>query len=30
MKAVIAKNGRGHRESEVPKDPEYGKRWAVE
>lgn len=23
-------NGRGHRRSEVPKDPEYGKRGAVE
>ena len=30
MKAVIARNGRGHRKSEVPKDPEYGKRWAIE
>ena len=30
MKAVIAINGRGHRKSEVPKDPEYGKRWAIE
>ena len=30
VKAVISTNGRGHRASEVPKDPEYGKRWAVE
>ena len=30
MKAVIAGNGRGHRKSEVPKDPEYGKRWSIE
>ncbi|EQD61998.1 Transposase, IS4-like domain protein [mine drainage metagenome] len=28
--AVIAINGRGHRKSEVPKDPEYGKRWVIE
>ncbi len=30
VKAVISINGRGHRKSEVPKDPEYGKRWAIE
>lgn len=30
MKAVIATNGRGHRKSEIPKDPEYGKRWSIE
>ena len=30
MKAVIARNGRGHRKSEDPKDPEYGKRWSIE
>ena len=30
IKDVIAINGRGHRKSEVPKDPEYGKRWAIE
>ncbi len=29
-KAVISINGRGHRKSEVPKDPEYGKRWSIE
>jgi hypothetical protein len=27
---VIAINGRGHRESEIPKDPDYPKRWSVE
>lgn len=27
---VIAINGRGHRESETPKDPDYPKRWSVE
>jgi hypothetical protein len=27
---VIAINGRGWRKSESPKDPDYGKRWAVE
>ena len=30
VKAVISVNGRGHRRSEVPKDQEYGKRWAIE
>ncbi|MCL4364708.1 transposase [Candidatus Marsarchaeota archaeon] len=30
IKAVIAINGRGHRKSETPKDPEYGKRWSIE
>jgi len=30
IKDVIAVNGRGHRESEVPKDPDYGNRWSVE
>lgn len=30
IKDVIAINGRTHRKSEVPKDPEYGKRWAIE
>ena len=30
IKAVIATNGRGHRKSETPKDPEYGRRWAIE
>ena len=30
IKAVIAINGRGHRKSEIPKDPEYGKRWSIE
>ncbi len=30
IKDVIAINGRGHRKSETPKDPEYGKRWAIE
>ena len=30
IKAVIATNGRGHRKSETPKDPEYGKRWSIE
>ena len=30
VKTVISTNGRGHRRSEVPKDPEYGKRWAIE
>ena len=27
---VIAINGRGHYKSTTPKDPEYGKRWAIE
>jgi len=27
---VIAINGRGHRESEIPADPDYGKRWSIE
>lgn len=27
---VIATNGRGHRESEIPDDPDYGKRWSIE
>lgn len=27
---VIAINGRGHYESETPKDRDYGKRWAIE
>lgn len=30
MKDVIAVNGRGHYESETPKDPDYGKRWFLE
>lgn len=30
VKAVISANGRGHRRSEIPKDPEYGRRWAIE
>ena len=30
VKAAITANGRGHRKSEVPKDPEYKKRWAIE
>jgi hypothetical protein len=30
MKDVIAVNGRGHYESETPKDKEYGKRWFLE
>ena len=30
IKDVISINGRGHRKSEIPKDPEYGKRWAIE
>ncbi len=30
IKDVIAINGRRFRKSEVPKDPEYGKRWAIE
>jgi hypothetical protein len=30
VKPVIAMNGRGFYKSSVPKDPEYGKRWAVE
>ncbi len=30
VKPVIAINGRGFYKSSVPKDPEYGKRWAVE
>ncbi|OJI07274.1 MAG: hypothetical protein BK997_03380 [Candidatus Micrarchaeum sp. ARMAN-1] len=29
-KPVIAINGRGFYKSSIPKDPEYGKRWAVE
>jgi hypothetical protein len=27
---VIATNGRGHRESKIPDDPDYGKRWSIE
>ncbi|MGC9098992.1 MAG: transposase [Candidatus Micrarchaeia archaeon] len=27
---VIATNGRGFYKSKPPKDPEYGKRWAIE
>ncbi len=27
---VIASNGRGHFESEIPKDKEYGRRWSIE
>jgi hypothetical protein len=30
MKAIISVNGRGHRKSEVPKDPEYWRRGAIE
>jgi hypothetical protein len=30
IKDLIAINGRGHRESGVPKDPDYGKRWSIE
>lgn len=30
MKDVIAVNGRGHYESETPKDKDYGKRWLTE
>ena len=30
MSDLIAINGRGWRKSEIPKDPDYGKRWAVE
>ena len=30
VRAVISINGRGHSKSEVPKYPEYGKRWAIE
>ncbi len=30
MKDVIAVNGRGHYESETPKDKDYGKRWSTE
>ena len=30
IKDVVAINGRGHRKSATPKDPEYGKRWAIE
>lgn len=30
VKPLIAINGRGFYKSEIPKDPEYGKRWAVE
>ena len=27
---VISRNGRRWRKSETPKDPDYGKRWAIE
>lgn len=30
IKDLIAINGRGHRKSEIPKDPDYGKRWSIE
>ncbi|MDE1767404.1 MAG: transposase [Candidatus Micrarchaeota archaeon] len=30
IKDAIAINGRTHRKSETPKDPDYGKRWAIE
>ncbi len=30
VKPLIATNGRGHYKSTIPKDPEYGKRWAIE
>lgn len=30
IKPAIAINGRGFYKSRIPKDPEYGKRWAVE
>jgi len=30
VKLVIAINGRGFYKSSIPKDPEYGKRWAIE
>jgi IS5 family transposase len=30
IKDVIAINGRKYRKSETPKDPEYGRRWAIE
>jgi len=30
VKPVIAINGRGFYKSSIPKDPEYGRRWAVE
>jgi hypothetical protein len=30
IKPVIATNGRGFYKSKTPKDPDYGKRWAVE
>ncbi len=30
VKPLIAINGRGHYKSTIPKDPEYGKRWAIE
>ena len=30
IKPVIAINGRGYYKSTIPKDPEYGKRWAIE
>jgi hypothetical protein len=30
VKAVISMNGRRWRKSEIPKDKEYGKRWAIE
>jgi hypothetical protein len=27
---AISRNGRRRRKSEIPKDPDYGKRWAIE
>lgn len=30
VKAVISRNGRKWRKSEIPKDSDYGKRWAIE
>ena len=30
VEAVISANGRGHRRLEIPKDLEYGRRWAIE
>ncbi|MDE1869144.1 MAG: transposase, partial [Candidatus Micrarchaeota archaeon] len=27
---LVATNGRGHRPSEIPNDPEYANRWSVE
>jgi len=30
VKPLIATNGRGHYKSTTPKDPEYGRRWAIE